>query len=107
MARRAPPAARATTATTMAATRRNTLLLFGAGAAGTAVSIGALVALRGQSQPSAAAPVDADTIVVDRPEIDLGRVPLNVTVPVSVRLTNQSLRTVTLGRPTAVALEGC
>jgi hypothetical protein len=91
----------------MGGTRRATLGLFGAGAGATAVTLGALAFFRDRSQPGVAAPVEADTVVVDRPEIDLGRVPLNTSVPVSVQVTNQSLRTISLGRPVAVALEGC
>jgi hypothetical protein len=57
----------------------------------------------------AAAPLDldADTIVVDRPQIDLGRVRLDVVVPVAVQLTNLSQREVIFGRATVEALEGC
>lgn len=57
----------------------------------------------------AAQPVDmtADDVVVDQREIDLGRVPLDKVVPVSVQLTNRSQRTIQLSQATAEALEGC
>lgn len=102
-------------------TRRGGAIVVAGAAAGAAVSIGALALARGRAtgtpagQLAAAAPattgraltLDADTLVFEREEIDLGRVPLNKQVPVTVKLTNYSQRTVTLGRPTAEAAEGC
>lgn len=93
--------------TRRAGRRRSALLWLGAG--GAAVVSAGTVALTRPAGESTAAPVDLDldTVTVDRPAIDLGRVRLDVKVPVSVRLTNQSRRTVILRQATVEALEGC
>jgi hypothetical protein len=46
-------------------------------------------------------------VVVEPELVELGLVPPNRRVEVQVRLTNRSARQIRLGRPTAVALEGC
>lgn len=75
----------------------------------------AAVASRG-SRGAASSPAVSDAgaevppagpLVVDKPVVDLGRVPLGVAVPVSVTLTNRSDRTIRLGKPIAEVLEGC
>jgi hypothetical protein len=56
----------------------------------------------GHPRPSGGAP-----LVVDPELIELGVVPAGKRVEVRARVTNRSAQVVTLGRPTAVALEGC
>jgi hypothetical protein len=89
--------------------RIGVLVLGGLGLIAAALAVLAVAQLAGRPAPRLAAGADlaADTVVVDRPELDLGRVPLGATVPVSVRLTNLSRRTILLGQATAEALEGC
>jgi flagellar basal body-associated protein FliL len=87
------------------------MLLIALGSVAAIAGIVALVQASGQSPTEPAGAVRtgeaAGPITIDQPEIDLGRVPLNVVVPVTVRLANRSERTVTLSQPTAEALEGC
>ena len=91
-------------------TRRRALVWLGVGGA----ALGGMAAVPllgrlGQSSVTTAAPadLDLDTVTVDRPAIDLGRVKLDVQVPVSVTLTNQSRRQVILRQATVETLEGC
>ncbi|MBI3970092.1 MAG: hypothetical protein HY332_02280 [Chloroflexi bacterium] len=86
---------------------RHTGWLLLGGLVGMAIALVVLFALAINEQAATTVNTDADTISVDTPQIDLGRVPLNVNVPVTVQVTNRSERTVLLGRATAEALEGC
>jgi hypothetical protein len=70
------------------------------GAVGTAFMVS-------RAAPPATANLDLDVVTVDSPAVDLGHVRLDVAVPVTVRLLNQSRKTVMLGQATADALEGC
>ncbi|HEU5318260.1 MAG TPA: hypothetical protein VFX49_19260 [Chloroflexota bacterium] len=88
------------------ATRRRTWLWLGAGAATVAGGAAFLVTVPAGGSPTAAN-LELDAVTVDYPVIDLGRVRLDVQVPVAVRLTNQSKRTVILGQATVETLEGC
>ena len=90
--------------------RRRALVWLGVGGAALgALGVAPLVGRLGQSTAATAAPanLDLDTLTVDRPAIDLGRVRLDVQVPVSVTLTNQSRRQVILRQATVETLEGC
>ena len=117
-----PPHRSSASAQTPRTRRRGVMLLAAGGGGGAVVALGAMVALsrRGDGSGSAAtgqaAPVaasgasdypGADIIAIDKPAVDLGRVPLNVIVPVTVTLTNRSAETIFFGRPKVEAIEGC
>lgn len=69
--------------------------------------VGAVALTAGRAPASPVADLDLDVVTVDPPALDLGRVRLDVTVPVTVHLLNQSKKSVILGQATAEALEGC
>lgn len=81
--------------------------LFAGGAAVAIGSIGAVSFRSGRARPTETVNLDLDLVTVDPPALDLGRVRLDVVVPVTVRLLNQSRKTIILGQATAEALEGC
>lgn len=89
-------------------TRRMRLRWLAAGGAVLAAGgIGAFAVTMGRAPAPPAADLDLDVVSVDPPVVDLGRVRLDVAVPVTVRLFNQSRKAVILGQATAETLEGC
>jgi hypothetical protein len=93
-------------------TRRAVLLLAGgaigvAAAGGMAYGVSQWFGTQGEATTATGSKVSPEGLTIDKPLVDLGRVPLNVVVPVSVTLTNHTQQAVALGKPMAEALEGC
>ncbi len=70
-----------------------------AGSAGGASSVGAPVA--------SGAVVGVSGVRIDAAEVDLGRIPLDVTAKHSFRVSNDGTTPVRLGRATIAVLQGC
>jgi hypothetical protein len=86
-------------------TRRTQLRRFAAGVL-VAGGIGAVAFAAGRPATPPAVDLDLDAVTVDPPTVDLGLVRLDVTVPVTVRLLNQSKGRISFGQATTDTLEG-
>ncbi len=88
---------------------RRRLMLFGAAAA--AIALVAVLVVRARS-PSGGGSATAGTgevagVTVDQPSVDLGHVPLNLTVNQTFHLRNTGRVTVGLGEASIAVLQGC